>query len=424
MGSVEANVQRLLDGEAVDEEEEFCDFSLLEQNEQQGKFVRNLASYLKDAAKGITPSAPSSFVPRVKKTVTYIVCGIFLNERDEVLMMQEAKKSCAGKWYLPAGRMEEGETIEDALKRELLEETGLTVSPTTLLMIETAQGSWYRFALTGVVTGGDLKTPSQADSESLQARWVDDVDSLPLRARDILLIITKAKEYRAKCREGHMIPPVGLWHQESLPIIRHHNSLRLRVICLARKKKGVVAPLTWWVCGIPMAHSRGVYGAPTNPPGQWRHDSAGLVKRATVNRAVATLGDVPRRGLSETGNALHVLASEKTALHLPISEVNPMRSVHTTLKRYMTEIFGASLPPHRPHGLLSLEHSPALQENETDGLTLNLLVTIRCPLEDAPLIDKYSWIPIREPLAKHLAARCEKNMTIALNVIRTWESDA
>ena len=37
MGSVEANVQRLLDGDAVDEEEELCDFTLQEQNEQQGE---------------------------------------------------------------------------------------------------------------------------------------------------------------------------------------------------------------------------------------------------------------------------------------------------------------------------------------------------------------------------------------------------
>jgi len=52
------------------------------------------------------------FVPRVKKTVTYIVCTVLVNERGEVLMIQEAKRSCRGRWYLPAGRMERNETIE------------------------------------------------------------------------------------------------------------------------------------------------------------------------------------------------------------------------------------------------------------------------------------------------------------------------
>ncbi|CAG0893095.1 unnamed protein product [Cyprideis torosa] len=68
--------------------------------------------------------------------------------------------------------------------------------------------------------------------------------------------------------------------------------------CVARLSQAKEPGRTeWWVRGtpwlIPVAHSLGVYGAPTNRPG--------LVKRATVNRAVATLEDVPRRGLYETG---------------------------------------------------------------------------------------------------------------------------
>ena len=55
---------------------------------------------------------PDKFVPITKKTVCYIVCGILFNEHGEILMMQEAKKSCYGLWYLPAGRMELNETIE------------------------------------------------------------------------------------------------------------------------------------------------------------------------------------------------------------------------------------------------------------------------------------------------------------------------
>jgi len=53
-----------------------------------------------------------SIVPRVRQTVTYIACSVLLNEHNEVLMVQEAKPSCRGKWYLPAGRMERNETIE------------------------------------------------------------------------------------------------------------------------------------------------------------------------------------------------------------------------------------------------------------------------------------------------------------------------
>ena len=53
----------------------------------------------------------ADYVPIAKETVGYIVCGIVMNEEGEVLMMQEAKMSCYGEWYLPAGRMEPNETI-------------------------------------------------------------------------------------------------------------------------------------------------------------------------------------------------------------------------------------------------------------------------------------------------------------------------
>ncbi|CAG0884348.1 unnamed protein product [Cyprideis torosa] len=54
---------------------------------------------------------------------------------------------------------------------------------------------------------------------------------------------------------------------------------------------------------VPVAHSRGVYGAPTNPPGQWGHHSAELGEIATVNEAVvATLGHLQWRGLYESGS--------------------------------------------------------------------------------------------------------------------------
>ena len=63
-------------------------------------------------AKGVTPSTPSDYVPIAKSTVTYIVMAVIFNENGEVLMMQEAKSSCAGQWYLPAGRIEPGEDID------------------------------------------------------------------------------------------------------------------------------------------------------------------------------------------------------------------------------------------------------------------------------------------------------------------------
>lgn len=84
--TVEENLQRVLTGLSLDgEEAEICDFSLEEQNEAL-------------ESQGIQPSLDPKFKPILDETVTYIVACVILNEYDEVLMIQEAKKSCAGKW--------------------------------------------------------------------------------------------------------------------------------------------------------------------------------------------------------------------------------------------------------------------------------------------------------------------------------------
>lgn len=176
--ATDAQLLRLLAGQALPDEDTaaMCDFTL----EQQNAAVE---------AQGVQSSAPADYVPILGKTVTYIVATVLINADDEVLMMQEAKESCAGKWYLPAGRMELGETIVQAAEREVLEETGLRVAITTLLAVECAGGSWYRFVCTGRVMSGELKTPTRADAESLQAKWIDNLGDLNLRSNDILSLV-------------------------------------------------------------------------------------------------------------------------------------------------------------------------------------------------------------------------------------------
>ncbi|XP_059820978.1 8-oxo-dGDP phosphatase NUDT18 [Hypanus sabinus] len=142
----------------------------------------------------------------VRKTVCYIVAAIILNEQKEVVMMQEAKQECYGKWYLPAGRMEQNETITEAVKREVQEETGLECEPYTLLSVEERGPRWIRFVFLARITGGNLKTTSESDAESLQARWWDRVSPLPLRARDILNLISFAVKHKEKASHPVIMP--------------------------------------------------------------------------------------------------------------------------------------------------------------------------------------------------------------------------
>ncbi|XP_037536058.1 8-oxo-dGDP phosphatase NUDT18 [Nematolebias whitei] len=152
---------------------------------------------------GLELSKPAT----LRKNVTYIVCGVIFNDKEEVLMVQEAKQDCYKQWYLPAGRVEVGESLEEALRREVKEEAGFDCEPITLLLIQEQGPQWIRFIFLARVSGGSLKTLSAADQESLQASWWDRESSLLLRGRDILRLIECGLKY-------HRNP----WHPVSLPL--------------------------------------------------------------------------------------------------------------------------------------------------------------------------------------------------------------
>ena len=55
--------------------------------------------------------------------------GAILLRRGRILMAQRGKEPLKGWWSLPGGALEIGESLADAVRREVLEETGLEVEP-------------------------------------------------------------------------------------------------------------------------------------------------------------------------------------------------------------------------------------------------------------------------------------------------------
>jgi 8-oxo-dGTP diphosphatase len=57
-----------------------------------------------------------------------VVAGAILEKSKLLIAMRGPRMSCPGLWELPGGKVEEGETNENALSRELIEELGIVVN--------------------------------------------------------------------------------------------------------------------------------------------------------------------------------------------------------------------------------------------------------------------------------------------------------
>jgi 8-oxo-dGTP diphosphatase len=65
--------------------------------------------------------------------ILLVVAAALINEKGEVLIARRPEgKRLAGKWEFPGGKVEQGETPEAALARELREELDIIIDPNRL----------------------------------------------------------------------------------------------------------------------------------------------------------------------------------------------------------------------------------------------------------------------------------------------------
>jgi 8-oxo-dGTP diphosphatase len=97
--------------------------------------------------------------------------------RGPILLVERAGEPLKGYWSLPGGLVETGERLEDAVRREILEETGLHVEPVRRFdiferIMRDAQGkAEYHYLLVDYVckvSGGTLC----AGDDVSKAEWV------------------------------------------------------------------------------------------------------------------------------------------------------------------------------------------------------------------------------------------------------------
>jgi 8-oxo-dGTP pyrophosphatase MutT (NUDIX family) len=98
------------------------------------------------------------------KAASVAVCILLQRDVPALVITRRAPnmRSHAGQWALPGGRRDPGESIEDAARRELREETGMEVAPDDVIGVLDDYVTRSGYLMTPVVVwGGSVSTAMQ-----------------------------------------------------------------------------------------------------------------------------------------------------------------------------------------------------------------------------------------------------------------------
>jgi len=101
-----------------------------------------------------------------------IIVGGIIEKNDKILMVQESKKKCYGKWNVPAGHLENGETIFDGAIREIFEETGCKVRLKNMLPIMCGEVEGMTYMIITFTTELLEEKISFNKEEILDVKWI------------------------------------------------------------------------------------------------------------------------------------------------------------------------------------------------------------------------------------------------------------
>jgi phosphoglycolate phosphatase-like HAD superfamily hydrolase/ADP-ribose pyrophosphatase YjhB (NUDIX family) len=134
------------------------------------------------------------------------VGALIFNSKGEVLMIRTHKWS--NLWGIPGGKIKWGETSEAALRREILEETGLKISGITFVLVQDCirSNEFYRdahFVLLNYTCRCAGKNPRVTlNDEGREFRWVAPAAALKMKLNKPTKILVAAVLKKQKTKTG------------------------------------------------------------------------------------------------------------------------------------------------------------------------------------------------------------------------------
>lgn len=135
-----------------------------------------------------------------------ILKSFVLVEKDSrYLLICEASKKWKGKWFLPGGKVEDGESPESAAHRETKEEAGCDINVQGLFHLRYNSNFFdhYIALFFAATIAGEEILKQVADKHSLEVRWFtyEEIMTLPVRQN--------LPEIINMYRSGHLLPISG-----------------------------------------------------------------------------------------------------------------------------------------------------------------------------------------------------------------------
>ena len=141
----------------------------------------------------LTPGSDGSYPAQPRVAV-----GAIVFKDHKVLLVRRGKPPAENLWAIPGGRVEVGETLQEATEREILEETGVTIRALepvyTFDVIDQDARGRTRFHYVIIDLSADyVRGEPRAGDDAAAARWVssDELAALKVSSKTRQLLKTQ-----------------------------------------------------------------------------------------------------------------------------------------------------------------------------------------------------------------------------------------